>query len=114
MQQTTIFDAIAERDAGMQRVEQRANKTVNGWTDAFYAFVVLYAAQHRGKTATSEDIVDEYQRRGLIEPHDWRAAGGPIQRAARNGVLVDTGQRAPRRKGHATAGAVVWLLEGTR
>ena len=109
----TISDAIAERDVGIRRVTDKANKTSPGWCDAFHAWVGLYAQQHRGEEATSEQIVAEYQKRGLIEPHDWRAAGGPILRAARAGVLVDTGKRARRLKGHGTAGAILWRLVGS-
>lgn len=111
MQQSTIFEAIAERDIGIERVTRKANKTSPGWTDAYYAFIRLYARNHSkpDDRYSGEDIRAEYERRGMIPPHDWRAAGGPMKRAAREGLIVDTGVRAPRRSGHGTAGAVVYV-----
>lgn len=112
MMQTTIFDAIAEREAAFARIERADPKAV--FATAFDAFLLDYCLTHRGQEATGEDLVDAYMARGLTLPEDWRWTGPRVMAAARKGILEDSGRRAPRRKGHGTAGAIVWICRGAR
>jgi len=112
MQQVTIFEAIAEREVAFERIEKADPKAV--FATAFDAFLLDYCLTHRGQEATGEDLTDRYLERGLPMPGDLRWVGPRVQAAARRGALEDTGRRAPRRRGHGSAGAIVWRCVGAR
>lgn len=108
MRQATIFDAIAAREEAFNAMREADPKGT--FKALFEAFMLTFCAAKRGSEVTGEDIVDAYLARGLEPPRDWRWTGPHIQAAARRGRLIDTGRRAPRRKGHGTAGAIVWRV----
>ena len=110
MHQTSIFEAIAERERAFARIEKA--DPAGAWRDAAFAFVELFVMRHKGEEVTGETIVDAYSAAGLIPPGDQRWWGPVIRKAASRGLLCDTGRRAPRRKGHGTAGAILWLCRG--
>lgn len=109
MNQTTIFDAIAQQEQAFKRIEKADPGAV--WRSAAFAFVKLYARQNpHGMEFTGEDVVDEYARRGLIPPDDQRWWGPVLKKAGKEGVIVALdGRSAPRRKGHGTSGAKVYV-----
>jgi hypothetical protein len=111
MEQTTIFDAIAEREQAFARIERAEDYPT--WAVGALAFVMQFAHTQRGQEFTGEDVVDAYSDRGLIEPKDARWWGPVIQKAKHVGVIVAlAGRTAPRRKGHGTPGASVYVSGG--
>lgn len=108
MHQSTIFDAIAAREEAFAAMREADPKGT--FKALFQAFLLSFFAANRGAEVTGEDIVDAYLERGLEPPRDWRWTGPHIQAEAKRGRLIDTGRRAPRRKGHGTAGAIVWMV----
>jgi hypothetical protein len=78
-----------------------------GWDRAEASRLVLAALRQRGPTA-GEVLVD-LVRAALAPPHDDRAFGAVFGRLARERRIVKAGF-AQRRKGHGTAGGVLWRL----
>lgn len=108
MHQSSIFDAIAERDRAFARIERAEDYPT--WAVGAFAFVVQFARENGADEFTGEDIVDGYDRRGLILPKDARWWGPVIQKAKGKGIIVELpGRTAPRRKGHGTSGARVYM-----
>lgn len=83
--------AVAERDAGMARAEANAP---DGWNDEAYDFVVRYLERH------TELHVDDLWNVGLPTPPNPRALGPVLQRAARSGLMVKTGEYRPSVRSH--------------
>ena len=88
-QDTFDFEqARRERDAGIKRATDHANRVEPRWADTAYAFLEGYAARHA--SFTSEDV--RIAGAGLIpEPPDKRAFGGVMLRAARGGLIAHHG-----------------------
>lgn len=108
MQQSTIFEAIAERDRAFSRIESA--ESYDDWKPIAEAFVVQFAHEHRGEEFTAEDVTDQFIARGLLRPGDWRWFGPIIRAAAGRGTIVKLeGRGAPRRKGNLTMGASVYV-----
>ena len=108
MEQTTIFQAIEERDRAYTRIAATAEYA--DWQPIAEAFIVTFAHERRGQEFTGEDISDAYEKRGLIAPKDARYWGPVVSAAKKRGVIVALeGRTAPRRKGHGTLGASVYV-----
>lgn len=84
--QLTLDDARAQRDEGIERVERRAPAS---WLDYAFEFVTAYLVEHETL------FVDDLWTAGLAEPPSMRALGPIMQRAARDGLMVKTGQWRP-------------------
>lgn len=102
MRQLDITFEIARRAAreGMDRAEQGAENKVPKWGELAYAWIVAYAKRNERFTgwmlvkAASHDP-------NFPAPENEKAWGGPIQRAARRGVIVRDGtEKDPYRHGN--------------
>lgn len=91
MNQMSIDFAKAARDEGISRAVDRAERAVSGWSDLAFEFIKLYAQQHKGARFIGRDITQAAKSYGLIEPPNEKAWGGPLQRAARAGVIRKIG-----------------------
>lgn len=99
----TLFDAIpiqaarTERDIALVRVEQAAP---DEWKERAWSWLCSYLETH------PSFFPDDAWAEGLEPPPELRAFGPIVQRAAREGLIVKTGEFRQRTRGHATAAAV--------
>lgn len=97
----TLFDALAQRDEAMARVEEAAPLE---WKDAAWSWLLDYLRTHR------EFFPDDVWAGGLEPPPERRAFGPLVLRAARAGYIVKAGRLRPRVRGHGTP-AEVWTSQ---
>lgn len=76
---------------GIDRAVSCAEKKTPGWSDVALAFIRLHCQRNKGKTFTGFEIVQASIGYGVIQPPNSKAWGGPIQRAARAGLIVKAG-----------------------
>jgi hypothetical protein len=112
MTQPTLFDDLdSPAEIGRREAERCADAAERrGWDGAAAtAFVLAYLAEH-GPTP-GEVLVTEASRDN--PPHDGRAFGAVFGRLSRAGRIVKHGFTT-RRKGHGTAGGIIWALAGAK
>ncbi len=80
----------AAAQEGIDRAVDHAERDVPVWSEVAFAFVKLYATQHRGEKFTGYEIVRASKARVTAPPTD-KAWGGPLQRAARAGIIRKVG-----------------------
>ena len=83
----------ARRDAqkGIDQAVAAAERKVSGWSAVALEFIRLYCLQRKGERCTGHDIVKASKAKGVIQPENAKAWGGPIQRAAREGLIRRVG-----------------------
>ena len=91
MNQLAIDFARAARDEGISRAVDHAESDSPGWGELAFRYIQLYAQQHRGERFIGRDIVLASKAYGLIQPPTDKAWGGPMQKAAKRGVLRKVG-----------------------
>ena len=103
MKQPTLDDALAAAADGMDRAERHAD---TDWKDACRRIIKTLAAS--GEPFRSDDVCFELDKRPE-STHDRRAVGPMIAAAAREGLIVKTGdmRRSVRRNG-----SMQWLWVG--
>ena len=101
--QTTLDQAMTERDAAIEQISQTAGEE---FRKKAQWFVMVYLQQH-GDTP-GETITDACKLAGIV-PHDDRAFGAVFIRLSKRGIIRKVGT-CLRRKGHATSGGNVWGL----
>lgn len=103
MTQTTLEQALAERDAAIEQVSKTAGEA---FREEAKRFVVWYLRYHG--PAPGETITDACKQAGIV-PHDDKAFGSVYLSLSKRGIIHKTGT-CLRRKGHATSGGNVWGL----
>ena len=103
MTQTTLEQAIAERDAAIEQVDEHAGVVFRKLAQGF---IVAYLQRH-GDTP-GETITDACKQAGIV-PSDDRHFGAAFIRLSKRGIIHKVGT-CLRRKGHATSGGNVWGL----
>lgn len=87
----TKADAALRRDDGIERVSMKADLLQEGWTDRAYAALTIFCAKAK-EPFIAEDVREWAEGLGLISaPHDSRAWGQVIQRAARSDLIRKIG-----------------------
>lgn len=84
-QQLSIFDAIAARDAGMNRVAAKTEELNAGWQDLAIAFIRQYAMSHQA--FFTFEVRHAFEAAGLMKPHKNRSWGPAMMRAAKDGLI---------------------------
>lgn len=102
--QTTLEEALAERDAAMEQVSNTAGEV---FLQEARVFVLNYLRIH-GPTP-GEDLTDKCLDAGVVPPNGLRAFGGVFHGLAKRGLIHKVGT-CVRRKGHATSGGNIWGL----
>lgn len=98
---TPAVRARREAQAGIDQAVAAAERQLAGWVDTAYAFIALWCAQNRGARCIGHDIVQASIAKGVIQPANAKAWGGPIQRAAREGLIKRVGfDEDPNRHGN--------------
>jgi len=104
MEHRTLFDAMAERDAAVNKVE---SNTDSNWLRAAET-VIKMLAKSRVNGFTTDDVWEQLDRIGMTgQVHDNRALGPVMSRCARSKIIVATGQYAPSVRRHC-APIKVW------
>lgn len=84
--------ARRERDLGMQRAADRADRVNDGWTLTAYSNLVALARAHKlSEPMLGEDIRKLAYDAGLPRPPDERAWGAVFLRARKAGLMVPVG-----------------------
>lgn len=93
--QLNILEAIdraRERaEVGIDRVGRKADWLQDGWRASAYDWLRRWLLVKNGKLFLTEDFVQFAESQGLAKPHDGRAYGAVIQRAARYGLIRKMG-----------------------
>lgn len=98
-------EAIRERDEALLRVQARSVP----WRTV--AWDVLRELVRTCEQLTSDDLIEEMDRRGLPRAADGRACGPVMQRAIREGLLVPAGFVQGRNpKHHADVARLYWTV----
>lgn len=104
MEHRTLFDAMAERDAAVSKVE---GNTDSNWLRAAET-VIKMLAKSRVNGFTTDDVWEQLDKMGMTgQVHDNRALGPVMSRCARSKIIVATGQYAPSLRRHC-APIKVW------
>lgn len=94
---TDLFTyARSERDIGITRAGDAAERNEQGWSDRAYQWICRYARENQ--KFISEDCTDAAAAVGLISPADPRAWGGPFKKASRNRIIVRAGFGVSKRR----------------
>jgi hypothetical protein len=101
------FDFVAaERDQAMAQVEDAANRRQPGFSEAAENFILSLLRQG---PLGGEQITNAAKRAGIV-PHNDKAFGPVLGRLSRARLIEKVGFTR-RRKGHLTAGGIVWRLK---
>lgn len=103
MTQTTLEQAIAERDRAIDAVVETSGEV---FQHRAKVFIIEYLRRY-GPTP-GETLTDACIKVG-IEPRDQRHFGSVFLSLSKRGIIHKTGT-CLRRKGHATSGGNVWGL----
>lgn len=100
MNQTTIFDAIAARDAAINQVAANNEDLNRGWKNLAIAYMERYCRTHT--SFFPWEFVDSFEQSGYVKPHDWRAVGAIYRHALKEGWIAKGTDKAQHPKRHAT------------
>lgn len=105
--QPQLFDAVESVPLAGPTENPRQGFIDAAARNADIAFKQKYTALlmefvRSGKEFIGEMVQDEYRKRRLPEPRNWRAVGAMYQRLVRNGVIVRVGY-GKRNQGNITA-----------
>lgn len=105
----TLFDYAQERDRVLAQVAENVGET---FLAAAKDFVLRYLEGRTGHEAPGEEITDACKSAGIVPARDDRAFGPVYQSLARAGRIKRMGY-CLRKKGHGTAGGIIWRLSDT-
>ena len=107
-----ITDPAARRDDGIERVSMKADLLDEGWTDRAYGVLMLFRMKQRALPFIAEEVREWGEANGLINaPHDSRAWGHVLRKAAREGRIVKVGYKPA--KSSNLSPKVLWRSTGT-
>jgi hypothetical protein len=95
----SLLQARAERNEGMRRAVEHADRTDENWSGKAYDFLVEFAKVN--EQFISEDVSDASKEMGLPQPPTDRAWGTVYRKAAKNEVITQVGTGRSRRR-HAS------------
>lgn len=90
-EQLDIDFARKERDQGIERSVARADRASEGWSELALSWIKRYAREHRGERFIGRQIVLASRSWGLVQPPNDKAWGGPMQKAAKLGIIRKVG-----------------------
>lgn len=86
-----LFDAAQRRDEAIQKVVDHADALDPHWSERAYASLMLYCFQNKDPFIT-EEVREWAENMGLVHPpHDGRAWGHVMKRAAKNELIKKIG-----------------------
>lgn len=94
-------------DANDSPMQQAADNAGPGFVDLAKTYVLGYLVTHR--RASGEVLTDACKAAGIVPANDDRAFGAVFASLSKAKAIRAIGT-VPRRKGHGTAGAIVWEL----
>ncbi len=77
--------AIAEREKGINRVADKAERGSRGWGDLAYAALSVYASKHI--EFFPYEFTQAFEDDGFVMPHDNRAFGAAFRKAIKTGMI---------------------------
>ena len=89
-------DVAVRRDDAIESVARKADEIDAQWTERAYATLFLYCMHHK-----TPFIIEQAREWGeglglIIPPHDSRAWGAVVRRAAKGGLIVKCGFAAAK------------------
>jgi hypothetical protein len=102
-EQLSVFDAGVARDDAIGRADAGA---VPAWKDIAYAAVVWCAAHYQ--TFTSDEVLNRLVDVGAPSTPTLSALGPVMMRAARDGVIIKTGEQRLSRLRRRHRDLTVW------
>lgn len=95
----SLSQARAERNEGMRRAVEHADRTDANWSSQAYDFLVEFAKVN--EQFISEDVSDASKEMGLPQPPTDRAWGSVYLKASKNEIISQVGIGRSRRR-HAS------------
>lgn len=109
MYQTSLLNATDLRDMGMQQAEDNANRQVPDWSNDAMTYLKSFLVDQGSIPFQAEDFRIWAISKGLQEPPTWRAIGGIIVRARRDGLIKFVKIEATSAPTAHSANASVWI-----
>lgn len=103
-----INQARANRDAGIKKAVNHANKIRPGWGEDAYKFLKKFLAGHNGPFM-AEDVRSYAALLDFELPPNDRSWGAIIVRAKKEGLIEQRGTRKVKNKKANCANAAVWI-----
>lgn len=103
-------DVVARRDDAIERVAMKADLLDESWTDRAFSALMLYCSKSNA-SFIAEEVREWAEREMLISPpHDSRAWGQVMRRAAREGRIRKLGYKPA--KSSNLSPKVLWAATG--
>lgn len=103
-------EAAARRDDGIERVSMKADLLDEGWTERAYCALSLYCLKFHAPFI-AEEVREWAEGEGLISPpHDSRAWGHIMRKAAKDKRIRKVGYKAA--KSSNLSPKVLWATTG--
>lgn len=107
MRKLLYLNGTAARDNGINTAEDNANRSVRGWSDLAYAFLLGYAQKHK------EFMIEDIRAASIgtvPTPPSNRAWGAIAVRASKDGFISRKGFKSVSNvKAHRTP-ATLWVV----
>ena len=87
----THSEALADRDSGIERAAEKAERIEPGWIDAAVGHVLTFALKRWPEPFLAEDVRAYAEGLGLPQPTDGRAWGHVLKAAAKRGIVTRAG-----------------------
>jgi hypothetical protein len=89
---------IQRRDAGMEKVVKHADHLLAGWSERAYELLLHFATERKlfSRPFITEEFVEYANAIGMEMPHDNRAFGAVVNRAAKLGKITRVGYRTDK------------------
>lgn len=102
-----IKQARAERDTGINRAVDHADRVSEGWSDRAYQFLLKFLSGHNGPFM-AEEVRSAAALMDFELPPSARAWGAVILKAAKAGIIERVGIQKVKNKSAHCANAAVW------
>jgi len=110
VQQAPVLDikqARAERDNGIKRAADHADRVSDGWSDRAYQFLLKFLGNHNGPFM-AEEVRSAAALMDFELPPSARAWGSVVLKAAKAGIIERIGIQKVKNKNAHCANATVW------
>jgi len=87
----THSEALADRDSGIERAAEKAERVEPGWIEAAIGHVAEFARLRWPEPFLAENAREWAEIHGLPQPTDGRAWGHVLKAAAKRGIVTRAG-----------------------
>lgn len=107
--QSSLLDAIAAKDAGIQTAVDHADRVEPGWSERAYKFLIEWLSKKPSGFKFQAEEVREAAKGVVPEPPSARSYGAIILRAKKYGHIVSIGMKPTKSPTAHRCFASVWV-----